>query len=89
MRIFAWWKFGNSFIWKFIIKMAERNREMSDIEIALQLAFHIENPCTVEVNGRTENIRDFYLRESQEYVLPKLTNPYAKEFLQEVIKQYS
>ena len=65
------------------------SKKLTDMEIALQWAFHIENPCTVEVRGRTENIREFYLRESREHVIPRLTNPSAVEFLQGIIDKYN
>jgi hypothetical protein len=61
---------------------------MSDIEIALLLATHIENPCSVEVNGKIENLRAFYIREARENVLPKLTNPFAREYLEKIISEY-
>ena len=69
--------------------MAENPRTSGDMEIALLWAFHIENPCGIDVNGTRQDIREFYLRESREHVLPNLTNPYALEFLQSVMKKYS
>ncbi|MCL5730428.1 MAG: hypothetical protein M1165_02575 [Candidatus Pacearchaeota archaeon] len=64
-------------------------KEMSDMEIALFWAGHIENPCTTIVNGREENIREFYLREAKETVMPRLSEEYAKKFLQSVIDRYA
>lgn len=64
-------------------------KKMSDMEVALFWAGHIENPCSVEVNGKEENIRDFYIREAKNMVLPKLSDNYAKKFLQDVIDRYS
>jgi len=61
---------------------------MSDIEIALLLVSHIENPCGVEVNGKIENLRSFYIREAKGNILPGLTNPFAKEYLEEIIRKY-
>ena len=61
--------------------------KLTDMQFVLELIKHIENPCTVEVEGRTRNIRDFYLRESQS-ILPKLTNPFAKEMLEGTINKY-
>ena len=60
----------------------------TDMDIVLSLVRHIENPCTVEVKGRTENIQDFYLRESRK-ILPTLTNSYARNLLESVIESYS
>ena len=65
------------------------SKKLTDMEIALQWASHIENPCTVEVHGRIENIREFYLRESREHVIPRLTNSSAVEFLQGIIDKYN
>lgn len=61
--------------------------KLTDMQVVLELIKHIENPCTVEVKGRIRNIRDFYLRESQS-IRPKLTNPFAKEMLEETINKY-
>ena len=52
----------------------------TDMEVAMMLAKHIENPCSIELEGRTENIRYVYL-EMAEHILPNLTNPFAREFL--------
>jgi hypothetical protein len=46
----------------------ERNlqeEKASDMELAEFLIKHIDNPCTVEVEGRIENIRSFYIREAK------------------------
>ena len=61
--------------------------ESSDMEIALKLADHIDAPCSVIVDGKRENIRDFYLREA-EGIIPTFTNEYAKRFLQLKIDTY-
>jgi len=60
----------------------------SDMEIALLLARHIDNPCETEVApGEKENIREFYLKEA-ERVLSKMTDEDAKRFLESKIKEY-
>ena len=61
----------------------------TDMELALYWAIHIDQPCSVEVDGKTENIRSFYLRGSKENILPILTNPFAKRFLEMKIREYS
>ena len=61
--------------------------KLTDMQLVLELIKHIENPCRVEVEGRIRNIRDFYLRESQS-ILPKLTNPFARAYLEEIISKY-
>ena len=61
--------------------------KLTDSEIAMFLAGHIENPCTCEVNGVTHNIRNFYLNLA-ERTLPSLTNPHASEFLRETMARY-
>jgi hypothetical protein len=67
--------------------MTKKNMEKpSDIEIAIFHAFHIMNPCSVIVNGKREDIRGFYIKESKR-ILPTL-NPYAKSFLESVIGNY-
>ena len=59
----------------------------SDIEVAVMLGGHIENPCTCESNGKVCDIRSFYIREAKR-VLPTLTNPFARELLQESVDMY-
>lgn len=65
------------------------NDGATDMEVALMWAGHIRNLCTVMVDGEEKNIKDFYLNESKNTVLPKLTNPFAKRFLQIKIEKYS
>jgi len=60
----------------------------SDMELAIFLAKHIDNPCEAEVEpGRKENIRELYLREARN-MLPKMVDINAKEFLELKIKEY-
>jgi len=60
----------------------------SDMELALFLAKHIDNPCEVEVApGEKENIREFYLREAKK-ALSVITDENAKKFLELKIKEY-
>jgi len=59
----------------------------TDMDIVLSLVRHIENPCTVEVNGETKNILDFYLREARR-ILPDLENSYARNLLESVVESY-
>jgi hypothetical protein len=61
---------------------------VTDMELALFYAKHIDNPCVAEVApGKFENIREFYLREAKN-VLLKMEEPNAKRFLELKIKQY-
>lgn len=60
----------------------------TDMETALFLAGHIDNPCEAEVEpGKFENIRKFYLREAKEQLL-KIKEPNARRFLELKIKEY-
>jgi len=61
-------------------------RKATDMEIASFFAFHIDNPCIEPTTG--ENIRYIYLREAQK-ALAKFTNPYARQFLESKIREYS
>ncbi len=63
------------------------NKTASDLELALFLSEHINNPCEVDVEGKRHNIRDFYLREA-ERVLPKIKDYIAREILLRKINQY-
>ncbi|HLC44716.1 MAG: hypothetical protein A2722_00930 [Candidatus Doudnabacteria bacterium RIFCSPHIGHO2_01_FULL_50_11] len=61
---------------------------LPDMQVALFLAMHIDNPCGVEVSpGQRENIRQFYLREAAA-MLDKFTNPSARAMLESKIEEY-
>lgn len=70
------------------MKTLERITETTDIETALFLMSHIDNPCSVKVDNRVVNIRDFYIRRAKE-VLSRLKNPYARDLLQSKIEEYA
>ena len=60
----------------------------SDMEFALFLVGHIDNPCEAGVApGKKENIREFYLREAKK-ALSEMTEENAKRFLELKIKEY-
>jgi MinD superfamily P-loop ATPase len=67
--------------------MEEEKRKMSDMEIAMRIAKHIENPCGIVIDGKEHNIRNFYLREAKK-LIPTLDNPYAKGFLEAIMRKY-
>ncbi|PIN91060.1 hypothetical protein COU57_02150 [Candidatus Pacearchaeota archaeon CG10_big_fil_rev_8_21_14_0_10_32_14] len=60
----------------------------TDMGIAVEIGYHIDNPCGCEVNGEWENIRPFYMRIAQE-TIPNLTNPFAIDFLEAKLREYS
>jgi hypothetical protein len=62
-------------------------KKLTDMEIALFMSNHIQNPCGVAVGERNYNIRSFYLRLARE-TIPALKDSYAIEFLKSVIIQY-
>lgn len=60
----------------------------TDIEIAILLSEHIDNPCGTEVApGRVENYRKFYLAQAKK-MLSGMTNESAKEMLVDKIREY-
>lgn len=62
--------------------------KMTDIESVLFLAYHIENPCVTEVNGKiVGNVRYVYLGIAEK-LLPTLENSFAAEILQGYIDKY-
>ncbi|OGI26291.1 MAG: hypothetical protein A3J76_04655 [Candidatus Moranbacteria bacterium RBG_13_45_13] len=63
--------------------------EADDMELAMFLHNHIENPCEAEISpGKFENIRHIYINEAKR-VLEKLKNPFAKKMLEDMIKKYT
>jgi hypothetical protein len=70
------------------IYMERLEQNATDIEIAVFLAYHIENPCGIIIDGKRVDIRDFYIREARETFIPSLTNPFARKFLEDTIKKY-
>ena len=62
--------------------------DATDMELALFLINHMDNPCEVEVAPSVkENIREFYIKRAEE-VLVKITNENAKCLLELKIKEY-
>ncbi|MBU4070079.1 MAG: hypothetical protein KJ646_03800 [Nanoarchaeota archaeon] len=61
--------------------------KITDKNLAVELMKHIQYPCEVEVNGKIENIRTFYLNEARR-VLPSLNNSYQKTALQLLVNHY-
>lgn len=68
-------------------ELRQQLERASDMKNVLFLEGHIRNPCGTKVEGRFENIRGFYLGLAKE-LLPRLENPYAKNYLQAVINEY-
>ena len=62
--------------------------KLTDIEIAVGWANHIKNPCSTQIGDKRYDIREFYLIEAK-IILPIFKNPYARDFLESVIKEYS
>lgn len=58
--------------------------EYSDMEYAIDLAYHINKPCIDHVTGMS--IREFYIRVAKD-TMKKLNDP-AREFLLYVISEY-
>lgn len=67
--------------------MIIEKEKVSDLEFALFLATHIDNPCKVTVGNAVYNIRGFYLREAKA-VLPKIKDADARKILSDKIRQY-
>ena len=61
------------------------NEDLS-FEIAANYLVHILKPCSVYVNGKTENIREIYIREAREF-LPRL-HPNSSSLLGHVLNEY-
>jgi len=62
----------------------ETKEQATDMEMALILAKHIDNPCEDEQGN---NIKDFYIREAKK-VLETMQNPDAKKILENAINEH-
>ena len=61
----------------------------SDMEIAIFLMKHIDDPCSTSLpSGAQVNIRDFYIRIANE-IIPKMTNENARILLENKVKERS
>lgn len=60
-----------------------------DMKLVLSVEFHIRNPCGFEEDGNNYNIREFWLREARKTIFPQLTNPFARDYLERLIEEYS
>ena len=63
---------------------SERREMATDIELAMGLIQHIEEPCRAPTG---DNIREFYLKEARR-VLETMKNSDAKALLQEAVERY-
>ncbi|MFA5318716.1 MAG: hypothetical protein WC323_04605 [Patescibacteria group bacterium] len=63
----------------------EKREKATDMELALFLIKHINNPCE---DLHENNIRDFYIREAKK-ALDTFRNPEAKQLLEDIIQKYS
>ena len=68
--------------------MAKGIINKNEMECVFFLERHIENPCGVFVDGKFEDIRKFYIREAEREI-PNLTNPFARDYLEGVIRKYN
>lgn len=64
---------------------SQRQSKQSDMEIALFLIQHIENPPVDPETGA--NPRDFYLEETKK-VLREITDPNARAILRHMLARY-
>lgn len=61
----------------------------SDMEIAIFLMKHIDDPCSTNLlSGAQVNIREFYIRIANE-IIPKMTNENARILLENKVKEHS
>lgn len=67
------------------MKNFEKKEVATDMEMALLLIKHIENPCE-DLHGN--NLRDFYIRDAKR-ALTTFHDPDAEQLLMNVIKKYS
>jgi hypothetical protein len=59
---------------------------ITDMEKALELLWHIEQPCGVP--GTDFNVRHVYIQMAIN-MIPNLRNPWARDMLQGAIKRYA
>lgn len=62
----------------------------TDMEMVLFWMYHINNPCGVKHKGKYVHIRPFYIERAKELLKNyKFDNPFARELLEDKIKEYS
>ena len=59
----------------------------TDMEVFFFFAQHLDNPCSIVVEGERHNIRYIYEKLAREY-LPIMTNPFAKSLLEKKLTEY-
>lgn len=60
----------------------------TDVEVFMFYSQHLDNPCSVIVDGQRHNIRPFYENLAAE-ALERFSNPYLKSLLEKKIKERS
>jgi len=68
--------------------MSKTIEQATDMEVAIYWASEIDNPCGVEVDSKWLTLRGHYIKQAQE-IIPILTNPFAIEYLENKINEYS
>ena len=73
---------------KIQVELDEVVGKFTEMQVVDFLILHIDNPCKVELSsGEMAHIRHVYINEAKNY-LSKMNNPWAKEMLENKIKQY-
>jgi hypothetical protein len=62
-------------------------KDFTDMQVAMFLKQHIDNPCGITVDGKKVNIKGFYIGEARK-MLGGIKNHFARELLEEEIKRY-
>lgn len=61
----------------------------TDMECAMNITDHILHPCFFLKDSKEyQGLRQTYVSMAENLVMPSLTNPFAKEYLENIIEKY-
>ncbi len=62
----------------------------TDMGVVMLYIDHIDNPCSFEHEGKRVNVRRIYIEQARRILeTHEFENPFAKELLEEKVKEYS
>lgn len=66
------------------------NEQTTDIELVFFWIYHLDNPCSIEHEGKRVNVRPGYIKIVNRIIeTHNFENPFAKELLERKVREYS